>query len=236
MREKELRLALVCYGGISLAVYMHGITKEVWRLARASRAYHDGLAPARRQPGRLPRADRGDRDGGRDAAARPARYRRGGKRGRDQRHLPRPRDRLRPQPGTADRSVAEHGRCRGADRARGRAQFALHQDVGDADRLAGGGQQRKGAGGDRARNARGSTRQARPFRPLALVRAAVRRARNSPACCSTRSPRWAPAIAGRACCPMASRSTCSSPSPISAAIPNGCGSIRRRRSSRPNTG
>jgi patatin-related protein len=46
MREKELRLALVCYGGISLAVYMHGITKEVWRLARASRSYHDGLAPA----------------------------------------------------------------------------------------------------------------------------------------------------------------------------------------------
>ena len=45
MREKELRLALVCYGGISLAVYMHGITKEVWRLARASRAWHDGMAP-----------------------------------------------------------------------------------------------------------------------------------------------------------------------------------------------
>jgi patatin-related protein len=42
MREKELRLALICYGGISLAVYMHGITKEIWRLARASRAYHDG--------------------------------------------------------------------------------------------------------------------------------------------------------------------------------------------------
>ena len=48
MREKELRLALVCYGGISLAVYMHGITKEIWRLARASRAFHDGalLRPA----------------------------------------------------------------------------------------------------------------------------------------------------------------------------------------------
>jgi patatin-related protein len=42
MREKELRLALICYGGISLAVYMHGITKEIWRLARASRAFHDG--------------------------------------------------------------------------------------------------------------------------------------------------------------------------------------------------
>lgn len=44
MREKELRFALICYGGISLAVYMHGITKEVWRLAAASRAFHDGTA------------------------------------------------------------------------------------------------------------------------------------------------------------------------------------------------
>ncbi|MFZ5706138.1 MAG: patatin-like protein [Pseudomonadota bacterium] len=44
MREKELRLALVCYGGVSLAVYMHGITKELWRLVRASRAFHDGEA------------------------------------------------------------------------------------------------------------------------------------------------------------------------------------------------
>jgi patatin-related protein len=42
MKERELRLALVCYGGISLAVYMHGITKEIWHLARASRAFHDG--------------------------------------------------------------------------------------------------------------------------------------------------------------------------------------------------
>jgi patatin-related protein len=42
MREKELRLALICYGGISLAVYMHGITKEIWHLARASQRYHAG--------------------------------------------------------------------------------------------------------------------------------------------------------------------------------------------------
>ncbi|MFL0356600.1 patatin-like protein [Erythrobacter sp. GH1-10] len=40
MRQKELRLALVCYGGVSLAVYMHGVTKEIWHLARASRLYH----------------------------------------------------------------------------------------------------------------------------------------------------------------------------------------------------
>lgn len=42
MRQKELRIALVCYGGVSLAVYMHGVTKEVWKLARTSRAYHAG--------------------------------------------------------------------------------------------------------------------------------------------------------------------------------------------------
>lgn len=33
-------MALVCYGGVSLAVYMHGVTKEIWHLARASRCYH----------------------------------------------------------------------------------------------------------------------------------------------------------------------------------------------------
>lgn len=44
MREKELRLALVCYGGISLAIYMHGITKEVWKLVRASAARRRGEA------------------------------------------------------------------------------------------------------------------------------------------------------------------------------------------------
>src|SRR3954468_18466304 len=33
---RELRLALVCYGGVSLAIYMHGITKELEKLTRAS--------------------------------------------------------------------------------------------------------------------------------------------------------------------------------------------------------
>ncbi len=42
MRQKELRIALVCYGGVSLAVYMHGVTKEIWKLARASRSFHAG--------------------------------------------------------------------------------------------------------------------------------------------------------------------------------------------------
>src|SRR5439155_18009777 len=33
---KELRLGLVCYGGSSLCIYMHGITKEINRLVSAS--------------------------------------------------------------------------------------------------------------------------------------------------------------------------------------------------------
>ncbi|WP_298726117.1 patatin-like protein [uncultured Ferrovibrio sp.] len=41
MQEKELRLALVCFGGVSLAIYMHGVVKEVLKLVRASKAYHD---------------------------------------------------------------------------------------------------------------------------------------------------------------------------------------------------
>ena len=40
MREKELRIALVCFGGVSLAVYMHGVSKEILKLIRASSALH----------------------------------------------------------------------------------------------------------------------------------------------------------------------------------------------------
>jgi patatin-related protein len=40
MQEKELRIALVCFGGVSLAVYMHGISKEILKLVRASAALH----------------------------------------------------------------------------------------------------------------------------------------------------------------------------------------------------
>ncbi len=46
MKERELRLALICYGGVSLAVYMHGITREVWQLVAASRAQADGASAA----------------------------------------------------------------------------------------------------------------------------------------------------------------------------------------------
>lgn len=48
MKEKELRLALVCYGGVSLAVYMHGVTKEFQKLIRASALYHQISDPADR--------------------------------------------------------------------------------------------------------------------------------------------------------------------------------------------
>ncbi|MSO72952.1 MAG: patatin-like protein [Rhodospirillaceae bacterium] len=68
MKEKELRFALVCYGGVSLAVYMHGITKEILKLVRASRDYHtysttddpnptyDKVAQPRRDPADTERA------------------------------------------------------------------------------------------------------------------------------------------------------------------------------------
>jgi patatin-related protein len=41
LRQKELRLALVCFGGVSLAVYMHGISKEILKLVRASKLLHE---------------------------------------------------------------------------------------------------------------------------------------------------------------------------------------------------
>jgi patatin-related protein len=40
MREKELRIALVFFGGVSLAVYIHGVSKEILKLVRASRTLH----------------------------------------------------------------------------------------------------------------------------------------------------------------------------------------------------
>jgi patatin-related protein len=40
VREKELRIALVCFGGVSLAIYMHAISKEILKLIRASSALH----------------------------------------------------------------------------------------------------------------------------------------------------------------------------------------------------
>ncbi len=60
MKEKELRIALVCFGGVSLAVYMHGISKEILKLVRASRALH--AITDRTQRARAAFADLVDRD------------------------------------------------------------------------------------------------------------------------------------------------------------------------------
>ncbi len=40
MKQKELRLAIVFFGGVSLAVYQHGINREILNLVRASKWYH----------------------------------------------------------------------------------------------------------------------------------------------------------------------------------------------------
>lgn len=40
MKEKELRLAIAYFGGVSLAVYQHGINREILNLVRASKLYH----------------------------------------------------------------------------------------------------------------------------------------------------------------------------------------------------
>src|ERR671937_1542094 len=42
--RRELRLAVVCYGGVSLCVYMHGTTKELHRLVKASRLLATGAS------------------------------------------------------------------------------------------------------------------------------------------------------------------------------------------------
>jgi patatin-related protein len=39
---KELRLGVVCYGGVSLAIYMHGMTKELGKLVAASAKFEEG--------------------------------------------------------------------------------------------------------------------------------------------------------------------------------------------------
>ncbi|PQO93622.1 DUF3376 domain-containing protein [Massilia phosphatilytica] len=40
MKQKELRLAIVFFGGVSLAVYQHGINREILNLVRASKLAH----------------------------------------------------------------------------------------------------------------------------------------------------------------------------------------------------
>ncbi|RVQ67160.1 patatin-like protein [Croceicoccus ponticola] len=49
VKEKELRLALVLYGGVSLAIYQHGVNREILNLVRASRSYHSQRSQAIKQ-------------------------------------------------------------------------------------------------------------------------------------------------------------------------------------------
>ena len=42
---RELRIALVCYGGVSLAIYMHGVTRELHRLVTASSRFDEEPNP-----------------------------------------------------------------------------------------------------------------------------------------------------------------------------------------------
>lgn len=49
--RRELRLGVVCYGGVSLCIYMHGTTKEIHRLARASRLVAADVGTADSAPG-----------------------------------------------------------------------------------------------------------------------------------------------------------------------------------------
>lgn len=47
MKQIEVRLAVVLYGGVSLAVYIHGVTREILNLIRASKLLHaEGAAAA----------------------------------------------------------------------------------------------------------------------------------------------------------------------------------------------
>ena len=41
MFKREMRLAVVIYGGASLAIYMHGVSKELLKLVRASKILHE---------------------------------------------------------------------------------------------------------------------------------------------------------------------------------------------------
>ena len=50
IESKEVRLGLVLDGGSSLAIYTHGSTREIHRLARASALFDLGLGPERSSP------------------------------------------------------------------------------------------------------------------------------------------------------------------------------------------
>src|SRR5919112_407183 len=42
---REVRIALVCYGGVSLAIYMHGVTRELHRMVVAPSQFDEEQNP-----------------------------------------------------------------------------------------------------------------------------------------------------------------------------------------------
>ncbi|WP_374654723.1 patatin-like protein [Dongia sp.] len=50
MKQIEIRLAVVLYGGVSLAVYIHGVTRELLNLIRASKLLHAETEEAAEAP------------------------------------------------------------------------------------------------------------------------------------------------------------------------------------------
>ena len=185
LREKELRIALVCSGGVSLAVYMHGMTKEILKLVRASSAPPPDRRSQRPRQGLVPRRSRARppriryrgglfrslaRDRPHVGAAGRGRRHRGRLRRRHQRHDAGARAQPRPAHGIAARPVARQRRCLGSAGAR-RAGGKLEQVVHQAADLGGRGD-RHAAGGPGFRGAP----EALPVRAIALVQAAARRA------------------------------------------------------------
>ena len=201
MREKELRIALVCFGGVSLAVYMHGISKEILKLVRASSALHAHLRPlaARagvvlrprrsqrsriRHRGVLFRAAARDRPQHRTARRRRHHRRRVGR--RHQRHHAGARAEPRPADGGAARPVARQCRrrrccCRPTRAPAPGASGSCKPFLWGAAKT---GMLRRDQGP-------GGAPEAVAVRALALVQAAARRAHHGRPDVRRRRPRWA---------------------------------------------
>ncbi|MBL8709899.1 MAG: patatin-like protein [Rhodospirillaceae bacterium] len=63
MKQIEVRLAVVLYGGVSLAVYIHGVTRELLNLIRASQQFHAERARAAAGGAAQPAQERPPRQG-----------------------------------------------------------------------------------------------------------------------------------------------------------------------------
>jgi len=59
---KGTEARFVCYGGVSLVLYMHGVIKEILKLSRASKAYHSVPQSEQREHRSYEAADGDDGD------------------------------------------------------------------------------------------------------------------------------------------------------------------------------